>query len=186
MRPKRRRGAPQGLRHVAKRVPSVQQSPRGRVSICSVVHKAPFIPAPACARVNSSGNPGQRWVPAFVGTNGGENLEAQPLKTETLFGSRAPAHISQPRAGIPQTESRRVGTRRLPYVGDRVGGLGVRPPALGSVCGDYRRCPPGCSISIPPPSVRCGPQWCIPSPSRPRNPPRFGPVTRLSIAKRRF
>jgi hypothetical protein len=27
-------------------------------------------------------------------------------------------------------ESRRVGTRRLPYVGDRVGGLGVRPPAL--------------------------------------------------------
>jgi hypothetical protein len=23
-----------------------------------------------------------------------------------------------------------VGTRRLPYVGDRVGGLGVRPPAL--------------------------------------------------------
>jgi len=39
-------------------------------------------------------------------------------------------HISQPRVGIPQTESRRVGTRRLPYVGDRVGGLGVRPPAL--------------------------------------------------------
>src|SRR2546430_9342383 len=26
--------------------------------------------------------------------------------------------------------SRRAGTRRLPYVGDRVGGLGVRPPAL--------------------------------------------------------
>ena len=32
---------------------------------------------------------------------------------------------------LPQKESRRVGTRRLPYVGDRVGGLGVRPPALG-------------------------------------------------------
>src|SRR5436309_12549731 len=27
---------------------------------------------------------------------------------------------------LPQKESRRVGTRRLPYVGDRVGGLGVR------------------------------------------------------------
>jgi hypothetical protein len=30
-------------------------------------------------------------------------------------------------------ESRRVGTRRLPYVGDRVGGLGVRPPALADI-----------------------------------------------------
>ena len=26
-----------------------------------------------------------------------------------------------------------MGTRRLPYVGDRVGGLGVRPPALARI-----------------------------------------------------
>src|ERR1700751_2836334 len=110
MRPKRRRGAPQGLRHVAKRVPSVQQSPRGRVSICSVVHKAPFIPAPACAGVTSSGKLGKRRVPPFVGTNGGENLEAQPLKTETLFGS--------PGAGTHFTTARRNSTNGKPPGGD--------------------------------------------------------------------
>ena len=45
---------------------------------------------------------------------------------------RARAHFTHARR-VPQKESRRVGTRRLPYVGDRVGGLGVRPPALGQM-----------------------------------------------------
>jgi hypothetical protein len=44
--------------------------------------------------------------------------------------------LKKPKHALAKTESRRVGTRRLPYVGDRVGGLGVRPPALGSVYGD--------------------------------------------------
>jgi hypothetical protein len=45
----------------------------------------------------------------------------------------APATEFHARNPLQQKESRGVGTRRLPYVGDRVGGLGVRPPALGSV-----------------------------------------------------
>ena len=63
----------------------------------------------------------------------------------------------------PQKESRRVGTRRLPYVGDRVGGLGVRPPALGYdymvTTGAVRQsapCPSGRR-----PSVRRGPQCVV-------------------------
>jgi hypothetical protein len=44
--------------------------------------------------------------------------------------------LRKSKRALAKTESRRVGTRRLPYVGDRVGGLGVRPPALGSVYGD--------------------------------------------------
>jgi hypothetical protein len=130
------RSTPQGLRPVAKRVPGVQR--RGEGTCLNLLGGAQ-----SSVHSRESGNPGQRWVPAFAGTNGGENLEAPPIKPETRFGSPTAAAqfttapgISQPRGGIPQTESRRVGTRRLPYVGDRVGGLGVRPPALGSVCGD--------------------------------------------------
>jgi len=41
---------------------------------------------------------GQGWVPAFAGTNGGENLEAPPLKTQTLFDSpRAAAYFTTAR-----------------------------------------------------------------------------------------
>ena len=44
-------------------------------------------------------------------------------------GRSAPCAIVQ-MASPQKGESRGVGTPRLPYVGDRVGGLGVRPPAL--------------------------------------------------------
>src|SRR5215510_2652219 len=50
-----------------------------------------------------------------------------PGKAGTKSGAARP-RFTAPR----KRESRRVGTRRLPYVGDRVGGLGVRPPALGT------------------------------------------------------
>jgi hypothetical protein len=92
------------------------------------------------------------------------------------------------------TPARRNSTNGKPPGGDPAApvrrrscrGAGSATAGARLVCGDYKRCPPGCSMSIAPPSVRCGPQWCIPSPSRPRNPPRSGPVKRLSIAKRRF
>src|SRR5256885_1591988 len=61
-----------------------------------------------------------------------------------------------------QKESRRVGTRRLPYVGDRVGGLGVRPPALAPIYGNYSRSAPGCSICVRSP-IRSGPHRWPPS-----------------------
>ena len=45
--------------------------------------------------------------------------------------SQVPTRLpSRKESDLQKRESRRVGTRRLPYVGDRVGGLGVRPPAL--------------------------------------------------------
>jgi len=53
------------------------------------------------------------------------------LEWPTFWETAHPRTRTGARAsGLPKRESRRVGTRRLPYVGDRVGGLGVRPPAL--------------------------------------------------------
>ena len=129
-----------------------------------------------------------RWIPALRG-----NEWSIGRRDEPHHAARTPQRtlaLAQKFHSLalefPQTESRRVGTRRLPYVGDRVGGLGVRPPALGSLCGDYRRSPPECSMSIMPLSLRRGPHSRCIMPSRPRKPPRSAPPKRLSIAKRRF
>jgi hypothetical protein len=58
-----------------------------------------------------------------------EEREARAAPPAMLRSSLANAR-SRLSMTAPKKESRRVGTRRLPYVGDRVGGLGVRPPAL--------------------------------------------------------
>src|ERR1700758_192793 len=81
MRPKHPpRWSPQGLRPVAKRVPTVQRR-------CARTCLNLLGGAQSSVHSRESGNPGQRWVPAFAGTNGGENLEAPRIKTETLFAS---------------------------------------------------------------------------------------------------
>src|SRR5262245_29441900 len=117
---------------------------------------SPLVPAPAFAGINSSGDPGlelvalgprvslrspgtrRSWIPACAGNE--RRFVRQ--RRAARFAAALRRILALPTA-VPkfhnratefhQKESRRVGTRRLPYVGDRVGGLGVRPPALGSV-----------------------------------------------------
>src|SRR4029453_9673519 len=102
---------------VAKRVPTVQGRPETRRRAGGFRWRgAPPIQPPAACRART------------IRCRGGAHRSCTP--------------ISHPRTGVPQKESRRVGTRRLPYVGDRVGGLGVRPPALGSVIWGLKACSP--------------------------------------------
>ena len=77
-----------------------------------------------------------------------------------LYSRKISTVRDRPNGLAPKGESRGVGTPRLPYVGDRVGGLGVRPPALPSYMaskGALRQgapCPVGPTFG----SVR-PPQW---------------------------
>ena len=178
MRPEFRPGRPRGLRSVAKRVPTVQgRAAMGRLAMAS---------ARPHEKAGTQSRAGFRLCAAMNGPvcAGDEPHRAQRGAPQRTLACARKFHSLV--WEFPQTESRRVGTRRLPYVGDRVGGLGVRPPALGSLCGDYRRSPPECSISIMPLSLRRGPHSRCIMPSRPRKPPRSAPPKRLSIAKRRF
>src|SRR5262249_28651585 len=116
---------------------------------------SPLVPAPAFAGINSSGDPGlelagprgslrsprarRSWVPAFAGNERGFLRRGRAAgRFDTALRRILALPTAVPKfhnraTEFHQKESRRVGTRRLPYVGDRVGGLGVRPPALGSV-----------------------------------------------------
>src|SRR5262245_13386676 len=66
-------------------------------------------------------------TPAWAGSCS-KAIRGCPGKAGTKSGA-----ARSPKSRPQKRESRRVGTRRLPYVGDRVGGLGVRPPPLGPI-----------------------------------------------------
>jgi hypothetical protein len=121
MRPKN--AAPKGPGPVAKRVPTVQGRPE---EIVGQSFRSP----------EHGGEEQRRKSPSRIhARRKAENWRMPELPyhcTAPRPRDRTCSHFTRARR-VPQKESRRVGTRRLPYVGDRVGGLGVRPPALGSV-----------------------------------------------------
>ena len=88
MRPKTPpRGAPQGLRPVAKRVPTVQQGPCGRIQLAPWGLKIPLRSSPR----KRGPSPG-RWIPAFAGMSG-----VLCAADNDLRGPRTPPQIPHPR-----------------------------------------------------------------------------------------